>query len=249
MLLLALLHNQFDLCLPHLHEHGYSVLNWNYRGSGKSDWTLVTPYSIEDWVDDLKSILDEIGVSKTNIWATSTSSVVGIRFAAKYPDRVKKLVTYPWFKADRYWKDLFNSVEGICRMFGPKALSRIFAGSVMPQSLQYTPEQIEYEKWSGEKYEENLNLTTLRSTLDALSNVDLTGDVINLDVPTFLLLGNDSALNDMPTKKAASFDQLTSEFIALKKNAVIKVIEGAGSTYCMITKPKETIDALHECLD
>ena len=244
----ALLHNQFDFCLPYIHDYGYATINWNYRGSGKSDWTLTQPYSIEDWVEDLLIVLDEASIDKTVIWATSTGSVIGTRFAAKYPDRVKALVTYPWYKADSYWQDLFGSVEGVCRMFGPHALARIFAGSVLPKSLQYTPEQIEYEKWSGEKYAANLNMSTLKSTLDAFSQVDLTGDISRLDCPTILLLGNDSALNQMKTKASASFDKLTEDFLALKPDARIGIIEGAGSTYCMITKPKDTIDVLHENL-
>jgi len=244
----ALLHDQFEICLPNLHEHGYQTINWNYRGSGHSDWTLVRPYSIEDWVDDMRACLDDAGIEKTNIWSTSTSSVIGIRFAAKYPERVKALVTYPWYKADRYWKDLFDAVDAICRMFSPRALSRIFAGSVLPKAMQYTPQQIEYEIWSGDKYEANINMTTLRNTLDALSNVDLTGDIPNLQVPVYLLLGNDSALNEMENKKSASYDKLTTDFLNLKPDVTIGVIEGAGSTYCMISKPKETVKVLHNLL-
>ena len=244
----ALLHDQFELCLPHLHRLGYSTIDWNYRGSGKWDWTLVRPYALEDWVEDLKAVLDAAGVAHAHIWATSTGSVIGQRFAAKYPERVRTLITYPWYKADRYWRDLFDAVDAICRMFGPRALSRIFAGSVLPAALQYTPQQMEYEKWSGVKYETNLNMTTLRSTLDALSNVDLTGDIANLQCPTVLLLGNDSALNAMDSKKAASFDTLTSAFLRLKPDATVAVVPGAGSTYCMITKPEETVEILNSAV-
>ena len=245
----ALLHDQFEFSLPFLHKFGYSTINWNYRGSGKSDWTLVRPYSLEDWVEDLRSVLDHANIDKVNIWATSTSSVVGIRFAAKYPERVNKLITYPWLKADQYWKKLFDSAYGICEMFGIRAMSRIFAGSVMPLSMQYTKEQIDYEKWSGEKYENNLNMTTLRSTLDALSNVDLSGDVSNLKTTTYLLLGNDSALNQMKIKEAAHFDHLTKEFMKLNNKAIIRQVEGAGSTYCMISKPEETVLDVTKCID
>jgi hypothetical protein len=52
----------------------------------------------------------------------------------------------------------------------------------------------------------------------------------------------------METKKSASFDKLTEDFLILKPDSHIGVIEGAGSTYCMITKPKETVDVLHEKL-
>ncbi len=68
-------------------------------------------------------------------------------------------------------------------------------------------------------------------------------------MPVYLLLGNDSALNEMDNKKAASFDKLTTDFLALKPDAKIGVVEGAGSTYCMISKPKETVDVLHSLLN
>lgn len=244
----ALLHDQFELCLPHLHRLGYATFDWNYRGSGRSDWTLVRPYALEDWVEDLRATLDAAGIPRAHIWATSTGSVIGMRFAAKYPDRVRTLATYPWYKSSPYWRDLFDAAEAVCRMFGPRALSRIFAGSVLPKAMQYTPEQIQYEQWSGAKYEANLNLTTLKSTMAALSAIDLTGDVANLKCPTVLLLGNDSALNAMDTKKAASFDTLTTDFLRLKPDATVAVVPGAGSTYCMISKPKETAEILHGAL-
>ena len=224
----ALQHDQFEFCTPLLNELGYQAINWDCRGSGKSDWTLVRPYSVDDWVEDLRAILDVAGIERTNIWATSTGSVIGLRFAAKYPERMRALVTYPWYKADRYWQELFEVVEGVCRMFSPKALAKIFAGSVLPPSVQGTDEQIEYEKWSGVAYERNLNLTTLRVTLDALVNVDLTGDVPRISCPLMLLLGNESALNQMAHKKSASYDKLVSDFLALKPEAELGIVKGAG---------------------
>ena len=76
------------------------------------------------------------------------------------------------------------------------------------------------------------------------------GDDRPCELDTFvdLLLGNDSALNEMENKKAASFDKLTTDFLALKPDATVGVVEGAGSTYCMISKPKETVDVLHKLL-
>ena len=52
----ALLHDQFEICLPNLHKYGYKTVNWNYRGSGHSDCTLVKPYSVEDWVEDMRAL-------------------------------------------------------------------------------------------------------------------------------------------------------------------------------------------------
>jgi len=240
----ALLNDQFEFCTQMIVDKGFQVINWTYRGSGKSDYTAVRPYTIDDWVDDLRAILDDAGVDRTNIWATSTSSVIGMRFAAKYPERTRALVTYPWYQATQYWKDLFDAAEAVCRMFSPKALSRIFAGSVLPPAMQYTEEHLSYEKWSGPKYEANIHMPTLRNTLNALSNVDLSGDIPRIKCPVMLLLGNDSALNAMEHKKAASYDKLVNDFLELKPDTDVGTVEGAGSTYCMITRPEDTVKIL-----
>src|SRR5262245_39120059 len=91
----GLLHNQWDFVNPYLEKH-HRVVNWNYRGSGRSDWTMTEPFTVEQWVEDMRTVLDDAGIDKTNIWGTSTGSVIGIRFAAKYPERTKALITYPW---------------------------------------------------------------------------------------------------------------------------------------------------------
>ena len=57
-----------------------------------SDWSLTEPLTLEGWVEDLKFTLDEVGIDKTNIWCTSTSTPIGIRFASKYPERMKTLI-------------------------------------------------------------------------------------------------------------------------------------------------------------
>ena len=72
----ALLHNQFEFCDPILQNSGVKTIHWNYRGSGLSDWSLTEPLTLEGWVEDLKFTLDEAGIDKTNIWCTSTSTVL-----------------------------------------------------------------------------------------------------------------------------------------------------------------------------
>ena len=240
----ALQHDQFEFCTDALTGAGYQTINWDHRGAGRSQRRLKQAAVLDDWVDDLCGVLDAAGVERTSIWATSTGSPIGIRFAARYPERTRALITYPWFQASRYWQDLFAAVEGVCRMFGPKALARIFAGSVLPPALQYTQDQIAYEKWSGVKYEQNLDLENLGGILSALSNFDLTEDVTSLQCPVFLLLGNDSALNEMESKQAASYDTLVGDFLELQPVAEVGTVVGAGSTYCMITKPAETVAIL-----
>ncbi len=245
----ALLHNQFDFCREMIVDAGYSVLDWNFRCSGNSDWTMVEPFTLEQWVEDLRAILDDAGLNQVMVWGTSTGSIIGQRFAAKYPERMRALVTYPWFRSDRTWQDIFTTAEWVARVYGIRQLSRLFAGVVLSPKTLYTEDHFKYEKWSGPVYEKNVNMTSMRSLMDVLSNVDLTGDIPRIQCPTMLLMGNDSALNDDEDMESASYDKLVRDFLALKPDAKVQAIPNAGSTYCMITNPKETVELLLPFLD
>ena len=238
----ALLHNQFDFCNDILQGAGIQTIHWNYRGSGKSDWSLTEPLTLEGWVEDLKAVLDAAGIEKTNIWCTSTSTPIGIRFASKYPERVKKLITYPYYKVDDYWRNVFHAAYWVAHVFGITQLSRVFAGVVLSPKILYSEKHFTYEKWAAPTYEANVNMTTMRELMDTLSSIDMTSDVPRIQCPTLLLMGNESALNDMENMESASFDKLISDFLALKPDAEVQAVKGAGSTYCMITNPEETCE-------
>jgi pimeloyl-ACP methyl ester carboxylesterase len=233
----ALVNNQFDFCNRYLQPH-HRLLHWHYRGVGKSDWTLSGPCSVERWVDDLKAILDHEGIDRINLWCTSTGSSIGLRFAAKYPNVMNGLIAYPFVRADDTWRAIYRVSAGVAQVFGIETLSRLYAGVVLPPLFLYTKEGSEYERWAKKRYRENVNVATLDAVLDAYSHVDLTSDIRNITCPTLLLLGDESALNSDDRLNSASFAHLVRQFTSLKPDAVLAKIKGAGSTYCMITKPQ-----------
>ena len=237
----ALVDRQFEFCDPHLVKQ-HRILHWHYRGVGKADWTMTEPYTVEGWVDDLAAILDHARIGQTSIWCTSTGSSIGIRFAAKYPERIHSLIAYPWIRGDETWRDIFKASCEVGRVFGIEQLSRLYAGVVLPPKLLYSKAGIEYEQWAKKRYVENVNMTTLPAVLNAYANLDLSGDIRNLRCPTLLLMGDDSALNQNQRMESASYEGLMREFRALKPDVEVATIKGAGSTYCMITKPKACCD-------
>ena len=85
------------------------VISFDKRGTGLSDPVTVSLLpSIEDWMDDLRVVLDETGVERAAIVANLGSAFMAAVFAATYPDRVTALVLvnayarftrspdYPW---------------------------------------------------------------------------------------------------------------------------------------------------------
>lgn len=238
----ALIDNQWDYVVDPLSEK-HTVINWAFRGSGKSDWTMAMPPTVDQYAEDMRIVLDAAGIEKTAIWATSTGAPVALRFAAKYPERVTALCTYPWFKTDDTWRGIMDAAYYVGKYFGVDHMSRLFAGSVFPSELLYAPEGVEYEVWAKKVYLANVNPNTLKWVIEAYKEVDLTGDVGRIECPVMLLMGNDSEQNDRDSMKEVSFDYLVNSFLALKPDAEVATIENAGSTYCMITSADKCADA------
>jgi pimeloyl-ACP methyl ester carboxylesterase len=234
----ALQDRQWEFCVDALRK-SHTVINWCHRGAGRSDWTLVERPSLEDYVEDLRIILDHAGIDKVALWGTSTGAPISIRFAAKYPERTSALITYPWLKADDDWRGILDTAFLTAKYFGVPAMSRLFAGAVIPEDLLYEREGTDYERWAKQVYADYVNPETLRLMLDAYSEIDLTGDVKRLQCPTMLLMGNDSAQNKKAEMETVGYDHLMATFLALKDDVEIGAIEHAGSTYCMITRPDD----------
>jgi pimeloyl-ACP methyl ester carboxylesterase len=84
-----------------------SSLTFDKRGTGLSDPVPASDLpSIEEWMDDLRTVMDENGIDRAVLVANLASSFMAMVFAATYPTRVRALVmvnAYPRFtRADDY---------------------------------------------------------------------------------------------------------------------------------------------------
>ena len=77
------------------------VITFDKRGTGLSDPVSSTSLPpLEDWMDDLRAVLDENGIERAAIVANLGSAFMAAVFAATHPDRVSALVlvnAYPRF--------------------------------------------------------------------------------------------------------------------------------------------------------
>ena len=65
------------------------VLTFDKRGTGLSDPVPATELpSIEEWMDDLRAVLDENAIERAVLIANLASSFMALVFAATYPSRV-----------------------------------------------------------------------------------------------------------------------------------------------------------------
>ncbi|MGI9659744.1 MAG: alpha/beta fold hydrolase, partial [Gaiellaceae bacterium] len=81
----GLVHDQFEQVTPLL-ANDHRVINWAWRGAGRSDRALGASPSIDAWTRDLEAVLDSAGVERAVLWGTSTGALVSLHFAARHPD-------------------------------------------------------------------------------------------------------------------------------------------------------------------
>ncbi len=117
------------------------VLTFDKRGTGLSDPVAVSELpTIEEWMDDLRAVMDDCGIERAVLIANLASSFMAMVFAATHPRRVRSLVlvnAYPRFTraADYPWGLEAGQIDAIVertrRTWGKGMLLRLFAPSLL----------------------------------------------------------------------------------------------------------------------
>jgi pimeloyl-ACP methyl ester carboxylesterase/DNA-binding winged helix-turn-helix (wHTH) protein len=74
-----------DLSLNH------TFIRYDERGCGLSDWEA-TDFSFDDWVADLESVVEALGLEHFPLLGVSQGGAVAVAYAARHPERVSRLV-------------------------------------------------------------------------------------------------------------------------------------------------------------
>jgi class 3 adenylate cyclase len=98
------------------------VLLLDKRGTGLSD-RVREVQSIETTMDDVRAVMDAAGSERAALWTGSTSTGIGVLFAATYPERCAGLIIfdpqvkgtrsddYPWAPTEEEWREQLAAVR------------------------------------------------------------------------------------------------------------------------------------------
>jgi pimeloyl-ACP methyl ester carboxylesterase len=241
----GLLHNQWDRVRPLLARR-FQVIDWNYRGAGRSDRAWPGGgYTQDRWVDDLEVVLDHLGLRDVVLWGTSTGSPITVRYAARYPERVKAVITYPMFKADPGFRSAFDGFTKIGETFGYEALAALTSWIGVASENLFRAEWGRLAKWEAEMFRRNFSIESLGATMAIVAGNDFTSELGKIRVPTLVLMGESGNLGyGAPGNRA-----LAEEFLRHVPQAKLKLIPRGGGTYCMIEQPRATAAAVVEFVE
>lgn len=229
----SLVHRQWDFMMPILRDH-FKVILYDQRGAGFSDRSA-GGITVEQWVDEMKQILDEIGIKKTHIFGTSNGSFIVIRFAAKYPERTGAIIHYGMYKMKDQAAKMARIGYKIIDEFGNGGM-----GSYFLARLHAIPP--EYEDWVAKRFEENISPNSWKAMHEALE-IDLTEDLRKIKSPQLLLLGDRG-----PLSKDSDYGSGWKEVQQLCPDVEVVIIPNASGTVCVIEKPAEVAKAVTEFL-
>ena len=171
-----------------------------------------------------------------HLWGTSTGAPLSIRYAARYPQRVKSLITYPSFKAGVASRKMFQVFLDITEIFGYEALARFTAWIGCADQNVFSQVGNDIATFEAEAFKKNFSIESLAKTLEVFTQIDLTSDLEKIKVPTLILLGDSGKLGG---KTASMIEAIRVFRMHCPQSQVVQITDGGG-TYCMIEKPQES---------
>lgn len=167
----------------------HKMIVYDLRGSGKSEKTPWLRHTAELLAEDLKGLLDFLGIERTHIVGLSMGAAVAMKFAISYPQRVGRLVLSGAFEdlvgIMNFIRKYFGFILGkllMFRFFGGLATWIMLPGASRKDLLYYHRNIISIDWDEVRKYNQIL---ASYSITDALSRIT---------APTLILYGQYEAV-------------------------------------------------------
>ncbi|NWG75822.1 MAG: 3-oxoadipate enol-lactonase [Rubrivivax sp.] len=200
----------------------FRVLRFDTRGHGASD-APPGPYTLEQLADDVKGLLDALGVRETHWMGLSMGGMIGQTFALKYPGILKSLVLADTSsripeEAQPLWAERIRIAEsqGMEPLVQP-TLERWFTApyrAAQPEQMKRVGAMIRATPVAG-----------YVGCCHAIPKLNLTARLKDIKVPTLVIVGDQDA-GTPPAMAHAIHENLPgSELVTIKDASHLSNIE------------------------
>jgi pimeloyl-ACP methyl ester carboxylesterase len=176
----------------------YQVLRVDLRGHGDSELGN-GEITIDTYVEDLHSLLCELGIDDANLIGFSLGGAVALDFAARYPHKVSSLVLMSAFHRvdddlavvlNKFKKALNNSFEEFYDLILPMVLC--------PKVIDDNKEELKLLKQIASQ---NANTEAYIMAVDACLGFNADDKLSGINVPTLLLAGLYDEISNLKLQK------------------------------------------------
>ncbi|MFK8058113.1 MAG: alpha/beta fold hydrolase [Saprospiraceae bacterium] len=165
-----------------------TLILFDKRGTGLSD-RVSELSTLEERMDDIRAVMDAVGIEKAALFGHSEGGSVSALFAATYPMRTQALITfgvfakrryskdYPWAPTDEERQDVYDTIE---QSWGSGDMKLASLAPSMASNQDFMDWLARYFR-SGASPSAALVLTQLNTQVDIIDILD------TIEVPTLLM--------------------------------------------------------------
>jgi class 3 adenylate cyclase len=170
------------------------VIRFDKRGVGLSDPVPATALpTLEEWMDDLRAVLDDIGSEKAAIVTAMAGGFLACVFAATYPDRVRALVLIDGFarltRTDDYpWGLTVDQSRTIIQAFE----SQWGTGMMLDLFDPDDEDDVALRESWGRYERHSVSPGTAASMVSMINATDIRGILPAIQVPTLVVARTDT---------------------------------------------------------
>jgi pimeloyl-ACP methyl ester carboxylesterase/DNA-binding winged helix-turn-helix (wHTH) protein len=185
------------------------LIRYDERGCGLSDWT-VPSFGFDDWVDDLESVVEAVGLDRFPLLGVSQGGAVAVAYAVRRPERVSRLILAGAYARGRLVRALDETERDAAALdldlarvgwiHQDPSFLRVFASQFLPDS---TPE--EWEEFTAFQRRTTSPANGVRF-LEEFARIDVSGIAHRVDCPTLILHSRDDAR--VPAEQASELAAL-----------------------------------------
>lgn len=212
----------------------FSFIRYDERGCGMSQWEL-DDVSERHWLDDLECVIDAAGIDQPVILlGISQGSVTVIRYAIKYPQRVKRLILYGGYalgwgergnKEDQHYRAVLEMMRLGWGSDNP-VFRQAFTSRFLPRG---THEQID---WFNELCRKSVAPRMAAPLLEARAGVDIRDLLPQIQVPTLVLHARHDEVVPFSEGQRLASEIPGASFVALdSRNHVLQHNEPAWQAF------------------
>jgi pimeloyl-ACP methyl ester carboxylesterase len=216
-------------------SEGCRIITWDARCHGQTENTD-DPFTYWDLADDLKGLLDQLGIERAVVGGMSQGGFVALRFALKYPERVSALILLGT-QAGTEDPDKVATYKVMLEVWENEGLNDQLAETIAAIVLG--------NNWSGREQWiakwRQMPRSLLRQAFTTLvERDDITDRLGEIKAPTLVIHGTADAAIDIELAGRLCSDLATCDQLV--------AVEGAGHA-CNLTHPEPVNAAMNKFLD
>jgi aminoacrylate hydrolase len=179
--------------IPALAEH-FRVIAYDHRGTGRSDRMLPDVVTVEDFADDILTLMDALEIERAHIVGHAVGGVAGLALALKAAERLDKLVVVNgWAKADPHFLRCFETRLNLLRHAGVEAFLR--AQPIFLYPANWISERVaELDAELPHQLASFPGAETMEKRISALAAFDATGRLAGLGDRVLVVAADDDML-------------------------------------------------------